>query len=176
MRNRGRPGQCTSSALGHHEGAPAAALRAAPGAAAVTTITIDGRRAGPVFDGIGAISGGGGNSRLLIDYPPRQRAQILDYLFGPGGADLQVLKLEIGGDANSSDGAEPSVEHSRGPDRLRVRLRVVARPHRRSPAQPAPQAVRPAVGRARLGRLSVWSQADIGYVIDWLHCAQARTG
>ncbi len=51
----------------------AAALQAPPVAAAVTTISIDGRRAGPVFEGIGAISGGGGNSRLLIDYPPRQR-------------------------------------------------------------------------------------------------------
>ena len=34
--------------------------------------------------------------------------------YGPGGAYLQVLKLEIGGDAASSDGAEPSVEHSQG--------------------------------------------------------------
>ncbi len=36
------------------------------------------------------------------------------YLFGPGGADLQVLKLEIGGDAAQSDGSEPSVERSAG--------------------------------------------------------------
>ena len=87
-------------------------VHAVAGDRAVTTITIDGRRLGPVFDGIGAISGGGGNSRFLIDYPPRQRTHILNYLFGPGGADLQILKLEIGGDANSSDGSEPSVEHS----------------------------------------------------------------
>lgn len=50
---------------------------------ATTTITIDGSRPGPAFDGIGAISGG--DSRLLIDYPPQQRAQILNYLFGPAG-------------------------------------------------------------------------------------------
>lgn len=48
------------------------------------TIVIDGRRAGPVFDGIGALSGGGGNSRLLIDYPAPERDQILDYEFKPG--------------------------------------------------------------------------------------------
>ena len=40
--------------------------------------------AGRTFDGVGAISGGGGNSRLLIDYPEPQRSQILDYLFKPG--------------------------------------------------------------------------------------------
>ena len=52
-------------------------------AQAATTITINGSAAGRVFDGIGAVSGGGGNSRLLIDYPEPQRTQILDYLFRP---------------------------------------------------------------------------------------------
>src|SRR5579883_3188239 len=87
------------------------ALVAAPTTAhaAATAITVDGGASGRTFDGIGAISGGGGNSRLLIDYPEPQRSQLLDYLFKPGyGADLQILKLEIGGDANSTDGAEPS--------------------------------------------------------------------
>src|SRR6476620_5800604 len=70
-------------------------------AATATTVTVDGRQSGRVFDGIGAISGGGGNSRLLIDYPEPERTQLLDYLFKPGyGADLQILKIEIGGDTN----------------------------------------------------------------------------
>src|SRR5882724_3751970 len=47
-------------------------------AAVTTTITIDGTSAGRTFDGVGAISGGGGNSRLLFDYPEPQRTQILD--------------------------------------------------------------------------------------------------
>src|SRR6185369_166882 len=34
---------------------------------AATTVTVDGNAAGRVFDGVGAISGGGGNSRLLFD-------------------------------------------------------------------------------------------------------------
>ena len=80
-----------------------------------TTIAVNGASTGRTFDGIGAISGGGGNSRLLIDYPPAQRQQILDYLFEPDyGADLQILKVEIGGDTNSTDGAEPSIEHTAG--------------------------------------------------------------
>src|ERR671938_1307098 len=84
-------------------------------AAPVTTaVTVDGTQGGRTFDGIGAISGGGGNSRLLVDYPEPQRGQILDYLFRPGyGAALQVLKVEIGGDTNSTDGAEPSHMHTR---------------------------------------------------------------
>jgi hypothetical protein len=73
------------------------------------TIALDGSGTGHVFDGVGAISGGGGNSRLLFDYPEPYRSQVLDYLFKPGfGAALQILKVEIGGDMNSTDGAEPS--------------------------------------------------------------------
>ncbi len=84
----------------------------APAHAAVT-ITVDGTKPGRTFDGIGAISGGGGNSRLLLDYPAQQRNEILDYLFKPGyGAALQMLKVEIGGDTNSTDGAEPSHMHT----------------------------------------------------------------
>jgi hypothetical protein len=72
------------------------------------TILIDPEGAGPIFDGIGAVSAGA-SSRLLIDYPEPQRSQILDYLFKPGyGAALQHLKVEIGSDVNSTDGSEPS--------------------------------------------------------------------
>jgi hypothetical protein len=82
---------------------------------AATSITINGSSSGRTFDGVGAISGGGGNSRLLIDYPEPQRSQILDYMFKPGyGAAVQILKAEIGGDTNSTSGAEPSIEHTRG--------------------------------------------------------------
>jgi hypothetical protein len=83
-----------------------------PGAAA-GTVVIDGGGAGRTFDGLGAISGGGGNSRLLFDYPEPYRSEILDYLFKPNyGASLELLKVEIGGDGNSTSGAEPSHMHS----------------------------------------------------------------
>src|SRR5690606_36668355 len=66
------------------------------------------------FDGTGALSAGA-SSRLLIDYPEPERSQILDYLFKPNyGASLQILKVEIGGDMNSTSGSEPS--HMRTPD------------------------------------------------------------
>jgi len=65
-----------------------------------------------VFDGIGGLSGGGGTSVLLPAYPEPQRSQILDYLFKPNfGASLHILKVEMGGDAQSTDGAESSHMH-----------------------------------------------------------------
>lgn len=66
------------------------------------------------FDGIGALSAGA-SSRLLIDYEEPFRSQILDYLFLPNfGASLHILKVEIGGDTQSTDGTEPSHMHYRG--------------------------------------------------------------
>src|SRR5215470_3600973 len=77
-------------------------------AASQTTIQLDAASPGRIFEGLGAASAGA-SSRLLIDYPEPQRSQILDYLFKPGyGASLQHLKVEIGGDVNSTDGSEPS--------------------------------------------------------------------
>ena len=92
-------------------------LLASWGANAQTkTIKLDGHDKGRIFDGIGAVSAGA-SSRLLIDYPEPYRGQILDFLFKPGyGASLQHLKVEIGGDTNSTDGSEPS--HMRTRDDL----------------------------------------------------------
>lgn len=95
---------------------------------ATNTITINGNDPNQtVFNGIGYISAGG-ESRQLLDYPAAQQTQILDVLFcspDPAnvpasgyctssiyGAALQLLKIEIGGDSNSSVGAEPSFLHS----------------------------------------------------------------
>src|SRR3954452_19402263 len=47
------------------------------------SVPISGTAPGRTFDGVGAISGGGGNSRYLIDYPQPAREAILDYLFKP---------------------------------------------------------------------------------------------
>jgi hypothetical protein len=71
-------------------------------------ITLDPNQRGRTFEGIGAVSAGA-SSRLLIDYSEPQRSQILDYLFKPNyGAALQHLKIEIGGEINSTDGTEPT--------------------------------------------------------------------
>lgn len=67
---------------------------------------------GKRFDGVGAVSAGG-TSRLLIDYPEKERSELLDLLFLPGrGASLQSLKVEIGGDTFTGGGTEASHQRS----------------------------------------------------------------
>ncbi|XP_005483199.3 galactocerebrosidase isoform X1 [Zonotrichia albicollis] len=79
---------------------------------AATYVLDDANGLGREFDGIGAVSGGGATSRLLVNYPEPYRSEILDYLFKPNfGASLHILKVEIGGDAQSTDGTEPSHMH-----------------------------------------------------------------
>jgi galactosylceramidase len=74
-------------------------------------ILVDGTKGGRTFEGVGAI---GQYVSLLFDYPEPQRSEILDFLFKPDyGASLQILKVEVGGDINSTDGSEPSHMHTR---------------------------------------------------------------
>jgi galactosylceramidase len=76
-------------------------------------IHLNGGKEGRTFEGVGALSAGGA-SRLVIDYPEPVRSQILDLLFKPKyGASFQHLKVEVGGDVNSTMGSEPSHMHTR---------------------------------------------------------------
>ena len=76
-------------------------------------LPLDGNAAAQVYDGHGALSAGA-SSRLLIDYPEPQRSDILDLLFKPNhGAAMHMIKVEIGGDGQSTDGTEPSHMHHR---------------------------------------------------------------
>ena len=81
--------------------------------AADKEILLDAKTRGRVFEGIGALSAGA-SSKPPIDYPEPQRSQILALLFTPKyGASLQHLKVEIGGDVNSTCGTEPAFAHRR---------------------------------------------------------------
>jgi hypothetical protein len=161
------------SAVTHSASAPAASASAA---GPVTSITVNGNGGGREYNGVGAVLGGGGTARYLEDYPPAQQAQILDYLFKPGyGASLQLLKLEIGGDGNSSDGAEPSVEHrdghincSAGNEFAIARQAVALNPRLKLYGLQwgAPHWV----GRSG----SLFTSADIRYLLDWLGCARQQ--
>src|SRR6266516_2135275 len=153
-------------------GATALTFAPASPAAAATTITINGNAAGRTFDGVGAISGGGGNSRLLIDYPEPQRSQILDYLFKPGyGAAMQILKVEIGGDTNSTWGAEPSHGHVRGSvncDRG-YEWWLMEQAKARNPNITLVGLTWGAPGW--IGNGNFWSNDSIDYLLAWLGCA-----
>ena len=66
------------------------------------------------FDGIGGLSGGGATSTFLGGYEPSAREEILDWLFKPQyAASLNILKVEIGADDQTTDGTEAS--HMRSP-------------------------------------------------------------
>jgi galactosylceramidase len=76
-----------------------------------TQITINGASTGRVFEGVGGVAG---SERLLLDYPEPYRSDILDYLFKPNfGAGMQNIKVEIGGDVNSTCGAAASHARTR---------------------------------------------------------------
>jgi hypothetical protein len=146
-------------------------------ASAATTVTINGTATGRTFDGVGAISGGGGNSRLLIDYPEPQRSQILDYLFKPGyGAAMQILKVEVGGDTNSTSGAEPSHQHTaadlncnRGYEWWLMEQAKARNPDIKlyGLAWGAP---------GWIGNGNFWSTDMVNYYVSWLDCAKNSHG
>jgi Glycosyl hydrolase family 59 len=151
------------------------ASRAAAASMPVTSIAVNGNGGDRTYDGVGAILGGGGNARYLMDYPAAERSQILRYLFQPGyGASLQLLKLEIGGGANSSDGAEPSIEPVQGNVNCNAGYEF-------SIAQQA-VALNPflrlyglqwsAPGWVSDGTGTAFSSKDISYLLDWLNCAR----
>jgi Glycosyl hydrolase family 59/Ricin-type beta-trefoil lectin domain len=151
------------------------ALQPTP-ALAQTAISVDGASTGLTFGGVGAISGGGGNSRLLTDYPGTEQQQILDYLFKPGyGADLQILKVEIGGDTNSTDGSESSIEHAEGSidcnDGYEFWLMEQAKA-----LDPNIKLYGLAWGAPGwIGGGNFWSTDMINYLVSWLNCASSHS-
>ena len=156
----------------------AGSLISAPGvahAATATAITVNGSATGRTFDGIGAISGGGGNSRLLVDYPEPERTQILDYLFKPDyGADLQILKVEIGGDTNSTDGSEASIEHTRGTVDCNAGYEWWLMEQAKA-LNPNIELYGLAWGAPGwIGGGNFWSTDTINYLVTWLGCAASH--
>jgi hypothetical protein len=149
-------------------------VHAAP--AASTAIAINGASGGRTFDGVGGLSGGGGTSRLLFDYPATQQAQILDYLFKPNyGASLQILKVEIGGDANSTNGAEASHMRSRTDQNYNRGYEwwLMGEAKARNPNIKFYGLEWGAPGWFSGG---FWSQDNITYIVNWITHAQSVHG
>lgn len=136
------------------------------------TIILDPAKAGSRFDGVGAISAGA-STRLLVDYPEPERSQILDYLFKPGyGASMQLLKVEIGGDENSTDGAEASHERDSGVincDRG-YEWWLINEAKKRNPNLKLIGLAWGSPGWVK----NFWSKANITYILDWLECAREK--
>lgn len=138
------------------------------------TIAIDQGSNGRVFDGVGAISGGGGNSRLLIDYPEPYRSQILDYLFKPNyGASMQIFKVEIGADMDSTDGAESSHMHTRSDENYQRGYEWWLMEQARARNPQIKLVALPWGGPRWVGNGNYWSHDMIDYMIKWLKHAQS---
>jgi len=143
---------------------------AAP-AAAAEPIVVDGSDVGRTFDGVGAVSAGA-STRLLYDYPEPERSQVLDYLFKPGyGASLQLLKVEIGGDTNSTSGAEASHMRSRGSVGCDTGYEwwLMKEAKRRNPDI---KLLGLEWGAPAWLEGGFWSQDNIDYLLAWLDCAE----
>jgi hypothetical protein len=170
-----------------------AALLAVAAPASAVTVNIDGNDAGPVYDGIGAMSVAG-SSKLLFDYPAARRTEILDHLFcnptvtpdsgyctaGTYSAALQRLKVEIGSDVNAEVGAEPTIERTKGTVDCSVgwEFKLMAEAHHRNPsikidalAWGWPAWINPS-GATPYDR--VFSQDTIDYLLHYVGCAASN--
>lgn len=127
------------------------------------------------FEGIGALSAGA-SSRLLKDYPEDHRREILDLLFKPQySASLQVLKVEIGGDTQSTDGSEPSHMRYRGetPDCTRgYEAWLLQEAKARNPAIRTYALAWGVPGW--IGNGTFFSEDNIFYHVSWLTCIKER--
>lgn len=154
-----------------------AAAAAANVAVTAQNIALNFSNLGQAYEGIGALSGGGGVTRLLVDYDPRVASDILDLLFKPkAGASLQIIKVEIGGDTQSTEGTEMTHEHYRGDLNCSRGYEwwVLQQAKMRN------QAIR-TYGLAWgvpgwIGNGQYYSQDNLQYHVDWLYCAEEVWG
>ena len=127
-----------------------------------------------VYDGHGGLADAG-SSRLLMDYVEPQRSQILDYLFKPSfGASLHMLKVEIAGDTQSTDGTGPSHLHHRhdsggchrGNAAWLIREAKARNPDIATYGLPWGMP-------AWVGGGDYWSADSIHYFVTWLECMRS---
>jgi galactosylceramidase len=123
------------------------------------------------FDGIGGLSGGGCSTRLLADYNAVRYNQIMDYLFLPGfGASLQILKVEIGGDMQSTDGTEPSHMHSTNDENYErgYEWKVMVEAKQRNPNITLYALSWGFPGWVGEGKRHPWTNSTVTYIMKWI--------
>jgi galactosylceramidase len=144
---------------------------------AAQVISLDGSAPGKVFEGVGAVSGGGATSVLLKDYPEPQRSQILDILFKPGfAASMQTLYVEVGGDGNSTQGTEPTHMRSRTEENYSRGYEwwIMVEAKKRNPALTLDACAWSAPGW--IGDGEFWSQDMADYYVKWIKGLKANYG
>ena len=126
---------------------------------------------GKRLDGVGGLSGGGCITRLLPDYDSKWYNQIMDYLFLPGfGASLHILKVEIGGDAQSTDGTEPSHMHTAEDENYQrgYEWSTMVEAKKRNPNITLYGLSWGFPGWVGEGTKSPWTKSTVRYTMNWL--------
>ena len=103
--------------------------------------------------------------------------KILDYLFLPNhGSSLQLLKVEIGGDGQSSEGVEPSHSHFAGDLNFQrgYEWRLMAEARKRNPSITLGGLAWTWPGHIGAGKNSPWTNVTLsaGYLVDWVRGAR----
>lgn len=141
------------------------------------SVTINGAGTGRLFDGLGAVSGGGATSVFLTDYPEPYRSQIMDYLFKPNfGASMTALFVEIGGDGNSTQGSEPSHMHTKNDTNFQRGYEwwLMREAKKRNPAITLDGVAWGCPGW--IGNGNFWSTDMQNYYITWIRGLKSRYG
>ena len=121
------------------------------------------------FDGIGALSAGA--SSALIGYDTVPYSQLMDFMFLPGfGASLHILKVEIGGDAQSTDGTEASHMHSADDENYArgYEWKLMVEAKRRNPNITLYGLSWGFPGWVGEGRNSPWTNSTVTYTVKWI--------
>ena len=145
----------------------------------VTTVAVtDQAGLGPTFDGVGGNSAGGG-TRLLLDYPEQARSDILDLLFKPQfGASLHHLKVEIGSDGDTTEGAEPT--HSRNSSDLAFdrgyEVWLLQEAARRRPDIQLSGLLFGVPGWVHNSPGAMWGANSVKYLVEWVTGLQSQKG
>jgi galactosylceramidase len=118
-------------------------------------------------------------SRLLFQYPDPQLRDILDFLFLPShGVALHHLKVEIGGDGQSSEGVEPSHAHFAGDANFSrgYEWRLMREARARNPSILLSALAWTWPGWVGAGTDSPWADPPraAGYIVAWLQGARTQ--
>ena len=141
------------------------------------TVVLDGDTPGKIFEGVGAVSGGGATSVLLKDYPEPQRSQILDIFFKPQfAASMQTLYVEVGSDGNATQGTEPTHMRSRDDENYSRGYEwwLMVEAKRRNPAITLDACAWGCPGW--IGNGNFWSQDMCDYYVKWIKGLKANYG
>lgn len=141
------------------------------------TVSLQGDAGGKLFEGIGAVSGGGATSVLLKDCPEPQRSQVLDLLFKPKfGASMSALLVEIPCDSNSTQGSEPSHMHTRDDLNLYRGYEwwIMREAKKRNPKITLDAVAWGAPGW--VGNGTFWSQDMADYYVKWIQGLKSAHG